>query len=94
MRNSAHEVDMLKVVGVVEVKERSVHDGRGQVDAPTAIGDDVDPKRAEAAIGLKGGAVVAEKGCRLPVCRISSPRSNQTFTGRPVKVAPRTAKQA
>jgi hypothetical protein len=54
----AGDADVLDVVGVVGVEERTVHDRGGQVDGPPPVGEQVGGQRHQPAVVVEAGPVV------------------------------------
>ena len=50
--DAAFEVDVGKVVGVIEVEEGAVVDGEGEVEGPAAVGEEMDLNGVDAAVVL------------------------------------------
>ena len=50
LHRAAGKMDVRQVVGVIQMEQRAVGDGRGEVQGPAAVGEQLDPERVESAV--------------------------------------------
>ena len=88
------DLDSRQVVGVVHMKHGAPQDGLGEVEAPAAVGEQVDARGLQPAVAVEARREARQERVPLAGERHVERRGRRTRTGRPVFHAPSAATAA